>query len=50
MPRTARKKSSTGIYHIMLRGINQQTIFNAKEDYTRFLNTLKKKETYVFIY
>ena len=42
MPRTARKKSSTGIYHIMLRGINQQTIFNAKEDYTRFLNTLKK--------
>ena len=24
MPRQARKLSSTGIYHVMLRGINQQ--------------------------
>lgn len=27
MPRQARKKSKTGIYHIMLRGINRETIF-----------------------
>jgi hypothetical protein len=27
MPRQARKKSESGIYHIMLRGINQQQIF-----------------------
>ncbi|HBQ86986.1 MAG TPA: transposase, partial [Syntrophomonas sp.] len=27
MPRTAREKSESGIYHIMLRGINQQNIF-----------------------
>jgi hypothetical protein len=25
MPRQARKKSKTGVYHIMLRGINHQT-------------------------
>ena len=27
MPRQARKKSESGIYHVMLRGINQQQIF-----------------------
>ena len=27
MPRQSRKKSSTGIYHVMLRGINKQDIF-----------------------
>jgi len=31
MPRQARKKSASGIYHIMLRGINQQIIFNDEE-------------------
>lgn len=40
MPRKARKKSSTGIYHIMLRGINKQTIFEDNEDYQKFLSTL----------
>jgi putative transposase len=42
MPREARKKSSSGIYHIMLRGINRQIIFEDEEDKTRFLETLKK--------
>jgi REP-associated tyrosine transposase len=28
MPRQARIKSSTGIYHIMIRGINKEQIFN----------------------
>ena len=41
MPRQARKKSETGIYHIMLRGINQQQIFENTEDYDKFLQILK---------
>jgi len=41
MPRDPRKKSSTDIYHIMLRGINKQAIFNDSEDYEKFLQTLK---------
>jgi len=40
MPRTARKKSKTGIYHIILRGINRQTIFVDDEDNEKFLQTL----------
>ena len=42
MPRTARIKSSTGIYHIITRGINQQNIFSSDDDYERFLNTLTR--------
>lgn len=42
MPRTRREKSRSGIYHIMMRGINQQTIFEDDEDKTQFLYTLKK--------
>jgi putative transposase len=42
MPREAREKSRSGIYHIMLRGINRQTIFEDDEDKTKFLETLKK--------
>ena len=33
MPRQARKFSRTGIYHVMLRGINRQDIFEDNEDY-----------------
>ena len=32
MPRRAREKSSTGIYHVVLRGINRQIIFEEDED------------------
>ncbi len=39
MPRVARIKSNSGIYHIMTRGINRQNIFFSFEDYERFLNT-----------
>ena len=28
MPRTSREISGTGIYHVMLRGINKQDIFD----------------------
>jgi len=33
MTRQARKISSTGIYHVLLRGINRQRIFEEAEDY-----------------
>lgn len=33
MPRSARMKSKTGIYHVMFRGINRQNIFEDEEDY-----------------
>jgi len=41
MPRQARQKSESGIYHIMLRGINQQIIFEDEEDSEKFIETLK---------
>jgi len=40
MPRNARVKSESGIYHIMLRGINQQLIFEDEEDNRKFLEVL----------
>ena len=40
MPRAARKRSATDIYHVMLRGINRNQIFQDDEDYRRFLRTL----------
>ena len=33
MARQIRKKSGTGVYHVMLRGINRQDIFEDDEDY-----------------
>ena len=46
MPRAARKISKTGIYHIVLCGINQQLIFQEDEDYEKFLDILADcKET-----
>ncbi len=42
MPRTARKKSKSEIYHIIMRGINRQTIFEDEEDCAQFLATLKR--------
>ena len=40
MPRQARKTSGTGIYHVMLRGINRQDIIEDDEDYMKFLQSL----------
>lgn len=42
MPRAARKKSSSGIYHVMLRGINQQQIFQDEEDNKKFLQVIEE--------
>ena len=41
MPRNARQKSTTDVYHVMLRGINRQSIFEDEEDYRRFLLILR---------
>ena len=42
MPRSARKISVTNIYHVMLRGINRQDIFEEGENFLRFLAVLKE--------
>jgi putative transposase len=42
MPRAARKKSRSGIYHVIMRGINKQTIFEEDDDKKKFLETLRK--------
>jgi hypothetical protein len=41
MPRQERQQSATGIYHVMLRGINKQDIFEDEEDYLQFLKILR---------
>ena len=49
MPRTTRTKSKSKIYHIMIRGINQQNIFADDEDNEKFiaiLDTYHKKVEY----
>jgi putative transposase len=40
MPRQARAKSESGIYHIMARGINKQLIFEEQEDNYKFIEIL----------
>ena len=52
MARTARVKSESGVYHIVLRGINKQTVFYDDEDREVFLNRIKlaKKKTPFEIY
>jgi putative transposase len=46
LSRTKRLLSSTRIYYVMVRGINQQNIFVEDNDYLKYINTLKeyKKE------
>ena len=40
MARQKRKVSGTGIYHVLIKGINQQRIFEQVEDYKQFLDYL----------
>ena len=42
MPRSKRDRAESGIYHIMLRGINKQRIFEDEADRDRFLECLDK--------
>ncbi len=40
MPRHARQLSDSGIYHVMLRGVNRDAIFLEDDDFERFLQIL----------
>lgn len=42
MPRKARVESGTGIFHVMMRGINHQNLFEEPEDYYQFIATLDR--------
>ncbi len=42
MPRKAREKSETGIYHVMIRGIDRREVFLEDEDKIKFINNLEK--------
>lgn len=44
MPRYARKRSDTLIYHIMLRGNNREKIFIDDEDKLKIIGTLERKK------
>lgn len=49
MPRTARRKSVNGIYHVMIRGADRRIIFGDDEDCRTFLNILCRiKEKHPF--
>ena len=53
MPRKARKKSSLCINHVILRGVNQQIIFEDEYDYQQFIDILryyKDEKSVVLIY
>ncbi|NMA92582.1 MAG: transposase [Firmicutes bacterium] len=52
MPRVARIKSETGVYHAMARGINRQDIFQDSKDRILFLEKLEavKKRSGCLIY
>ena len=54
MPRKPRTVSSTGIYHIILRSVNQHIIFEEDSDYRKFLFVLsdcvKKYDVQIYAY
>lgn len=42
MSRKPRLASETGVYHVMLRGVNRQDIFECDKDYLKFLDLLRR--------
>ena len=42
MPRQARRISSSGYMHVIVRGIGKQLLFEEEKDYTRYLETLER--------
>lgn len=42
MARKARVASETGIYHVMLRGVNRQDIFECEKDFLKFLYLMQR--------
>lgn len=45
MPRTPRRKSKSGVYHIIIRGANKQELFHDDKDRLRFLDTAERYKT-----
>lgn len=43
MPRKARVTSATGVYHVMLRGINRNVIFHDEQDFRKFIKVLENQ-------
>lgn len=41
MTRVMRERSRSGIYHVMIRGINKQNIFENDNDYKKFISLLR---------
>ena len=50
IPRKPRESSGTGIYHVMLRGINRQDIFDDTEDYWTFIKMMSAVPCYIYAY
>ena len=49
MPRMARKKCNTKVYHVILRGNEKQDIFLEKQDYNKFMKEIyNTKEKYQY--
>ena len=42
MPRGVRQESESGYYHVILRGIGKQILFEESADFIRFLGTLQR--------
>lgn len=42
MPRIKRRKSASGIYHVILRGNNRRLLFFDDQDCRQFLKTIEK--------
>ena len=45
MPRAARKESTTGYYHVMVRGINKEYIFNDEKGKLVYMALLLEQQT-----
>lgn len=49
LPREARKRSATDIYHVVIRGMDHQLMFEEEQDYKMYLQFLKEyKEEFKF--
>ena len=42
MARKSRLASNSGVYHVMLRGVNRQDIFECENDYLKYLSLLER--------
>lgn len=48
MPRKPRQKSNTGVYHVMLRGINKQNIFFDADDFIQMQRAIRDSQKKVY--